>query len=345
MDLTIHYSTTKNKLKLFLKEERILLPPKFIWSLFEFLGKICNYEEEENKIRPCLLLGYNLNEAIREVPNSYFYRITKGQRNGSDLEKRLKAIVPFCNNGWNVVINIQSSFIEYGISRAFTGPRGLNLTEVIFEIDENELQEVDYGLIEVCAISKYEISFKGLRKNSLIIDYRFFESYHSQCNYEFLADDLTSGINNQADRQILHDIFKKLMPVAARRVHGTIVLIVKNQYRIEKNLHDGIWLTDPIDLFLPALASEDNACSGQIFYGTTGLFIDMMNVDGITVIDNLGKIRGYNIFINKEVKTKKIINGGARKRAAYNLLHLENPYHLGVYFLSQDGDSFYERKY
>lgn len=341
----IHYSSTNNKLKNLLKEEKITLPPKFFWRLLEFLAKMCTYEEEEIKIKPCLFLGYNLKLALRGVPNSCYFHITNGVRNGSDLEKKLKALVPFCNNGWTVFININGDCIEYGIIRAFTGPRGLTLSEVIFEIDDTQLPEIEYGLIEASTISKYEISIRGLRKNSLIIDFRFFNDGYKSCNYEYLADDMTSGIDHPLQKQFLYDTFIKFMPMASRRVHGTILLIVKDQYEKESNLKDGIWLEDSINIFSPALGAEDDARSGQIFYGISGLFVDMMNVDGITVIDNKGRILGFHIFLNKEIKTDRMINGGARRRAALNMLNLFNPDHLGVYFLSQDGDSFYERKY
>lgn len=345
MELKIHYSSTKNKLKKILKEEKIVLPPKLFWRLLEFLSKMYNYEEEEIKIKPCLLLGYNLYEAVKYVPYTSFFPITKGKKDGSDLEKKMKALVPFCNNGWTVFINIKGNCIEYGIVRAFTGSKGLTLSEIIFEEDEERLLEADYGLIEVCSVSKYEISVKGLRKNYLVIDSRFFDYNLVMCNYTQLSEDLTSGIIDAQERQYLLEIFCKFMPLAAKRMHGTILLIVDSQYEFEDYLKDGLWLENPIDLYNSAIASEDDAHSAQVFYGISGLFIDMMNVDGITVVDNKCKILGFNIFINKGIEANKIINGGARKRAAWSVQNINNPHHLGVYFLSQDGEATYERKY
>jgi len=70
--------------------------------------------------------------------------------------------------------------------------------------------------------------------------------------------------------------------------------------------------------------------------------MEMLNFDGITIVDNAGKIRAYNVFITPE-SGENIVNGGARKRAATSLLNTKNKDYIGVYFRSQDGNYFYER--
>ena len=62
----------------------------------------------------------------------------------------------------------------------------------------------------------------------------------------------------------------------------------------------------------------------------------------ITIVDTMGRIRGYNVFITPHNKDN-IITGGARKRAAHALLDSQNEDYVGVYFQSQDGNYFYER--
>jgi len=73
------------------------------------------------------------------------------------------------------------------------------------------------------------------------------------------------------------------------------------------------------------------------------MLLEMMNHDGITVIDMSGKIRGYNLFISKKVTKPLSVEGGARKRAAYSILDTGDEKIMGVYFQSQDGNSFYKR--
>ena len=70
----------------------------------------------------------------------------------------------------------------------------------------------------------------------------------------------------------------------------------------------------------------------------------MLDFDGITIIDNSGKIRAYNVFIESTPNIENMIIGGARRRAAYSILHNKNKKIVGVYFQSQDGDNFYKEK-
>ena len=41
----------------------------------------------------------------------------------------------------------------------------------------------------------------------------------------------------------------------------------------------------------------------------------------ITVVDNLGRVRAYNVFVETNRKSTKSVVGGARKRAAYTIIN------------------------
>ena len=68
----------------------------------------------------------------------------------------------------------------------------------------------------------------------------------------------------------------------------------------------------------------------------------MLNYDGITIVDNMGRIRAYNVFIKPEKFNKNATTGGARKRAAYAIINSGIRKIVGVYFHSQEGEIFYE---
>jgi hypothetical protein len=70
----------------------------------------------------------------------------------------------------------------------------------------------------------------------------------------------------------------------------------------------------------------------------------MLDFDGITVIDNAGRIRAYNVFIEANQDKDIKIVGGARRRAAYSILQNKSKKIIGVYFQSQDGDNFFKEK-
>ena len=69
--------------------------------------------------------------------------------------------------------------------------------------------------------------------------------------------------------------------------------------------------------------------------------LDKQNYDGITVIDNTGRIRAYNCFVETSMNNEKNIIGGARKRAAYTLINTKVKKIIGVYFQSHEGEMFY----
>ena len=68
----------------------------------------------------------------------------------------------------------------------------------------------------------------------------------------------------------------------------------------------------------------------------------MLNFDGITIIDNQGRLRAYNVFVEPNSKKVGYIVGGARKRAAYFILSTKKKGIVGVYFQSHEGEVFFQ---
>ncbi len=69
--------------------------------------------------------------------------------------------------------------------------------------------------------------------------------------------------------------------------------------------------------------------------------MDMLDSDGITIIDNTGRIRAYNVFVESSNKNFNI-TGGARKRAAYTVINSRRKRIVGIYFQSHEGELFYK---
>ena len=138
-------------------------------------------------------------------------------------------------------------------------------------------------------------------------------------------------------KNIYNNVFQKVL----KGLHGTICLVIDKDYVDTKGfLEDGTWLKEPIEfgkLFLQSKNYNEFKLSGY-----SDLLFTMLNYDGITVVDNAGRIRAYNVFIENNSKISNNITGGARRRAAYTLLNHKNKRIIGVYFQSQDGDNFYK---
>ena len=98
-----------------------------------------------------------------------------------------------------------------------------------------------------------------------------------------------------------------------------------------------------IDVFSRAILAMSVSLDNNSILGITNLFLDMLNYDGITVVDNLGRIRAYNVFVKTDLSNTINIYGGARKRAVFSIVNSRKKKIIGVYFKSQEGEVFYQR--
>jgi len=262
------------------------------------------------------------------------------------MEKLVKSLIPFCNNGWHVVIDILETEIHYGVARSFSGPIGLPITENLFIIED--FSYVDYAIIEVKAMNSFELHICGLYKNRLTIDSRYLEVEREHTVlFPRLIQDITRSIENPSHKEIAQKAFDNLFGVIPYKIHGTICVVIEPDYEQGEFLSDGVWFDEPIDLgekIIDSIINNKDVASAEAYYGLSGLFLEMLNVDGMTIIDTLARVRGYNVFVRKAPEGVVVPNeGGARKRAANTVLLSGEPKLVGVYFLSQDGNSFYKR--
>lgn len=343
----LHFSTVRDEVTTIFEQEGIRVELDFIKYFLNVLSNLCNYEEEGQKIRPRLLLFRNFTDAIITVSNAYLVKTRIGQVNGADMEKIIKSLVPFCNNGWHVFIDIKETEIQYGVIRSFSGPIGLPISENLFEVED--ISDVGYSVIEIKAVNNFELFLCGLRKNCLTIDSRFFDVEEDQRSalFPLMIEDITMGVQEQDHREILKKAFENLFRVIPYKVHGTICVVVDADYVHGDFLEDGIWFDEPIDLGAKVIDSVLNIkdiVSAEAYYGLSGLFLEMLNVDGMTIVDTTARVRGFNVFVRKVPEGVVVPNeGGARKRAANTVALSGETKIRGVFFLSQDGNSFYKR--
>ncbi|OAT84197.1 hypothetical protein A6P54_02555 [Bacillus sp. MKU004] len=340
----IYFSGVKEKVKSILEVELISTQENFINNLLKFMSKITNYEEEESKINPHIIITKNLKTLTKQISNKYILPVKSGEITGGNLDNCMKSLLPFCNLGWCVFIDINEEYIEYGLIRSFSGPRGLTLTENLL------LNGTNHIMMEIQVTKNSEILLKGVQGSELVIDFKLYDHTEEQENSLLLTnmvEDVTNQIEDRQDKKTLQQVFMKLFKIVQNKIHGSILMVVDSNFKPTEDIKDGIWLSKPINLSSAALDCTGKASDiylSEKYYSLTGLLIEMMNFDGITVINSEGCILGYNVFLNKSLTDALNVSGGARKRTALSLLRLENDSILGVYFQSQDGNTFYERK-
>lgn len=348
----INFSASNDAIRTFFLNQNINLPASLYNELLVFLSKACTYEEEEHKVRPSIIIGNNLlDDQVIHLTQATVIPLVKEHSTESRLMKRLKSMLPFCNNGWRVFLNLDDETLTYGIMRNFNGPTGLSIDDILTNMStsDKEILGINFALIDIS--SNFEILLKGII-DICTIDFRLVDEDTISGAQTNFCEDLLSAY--ECDISKVATAYRKTVGLFSQKLHGSICVIIRHDHMLPDDiLKDGIFLETPIDIY-PILAEDLNdkqtlqdisftISSHEKYHAFTGLLIEMLNIDGITIVDNKGRIRAYNVFVSPDATGTESLAGGARKRAANFLLKQKNPNYLGVYFQSQDGMSSYER--
>lgn len=351
MSNKVFFKEVQKEIEIINDIEMIEMNEDFRDSFIKILPSFFSYQEEEKSINPRIIFSRNFDNIGKTIPYLKKIKIATGNTNGSDLKKRLKTIMPFCNNSWILYIEFKENLVEYGIIRSFSSIDGFSTEEQLFL---GPIISSDSALLFIQLLSKFELYFKGIRDTNTIIDFRF----HSEINQkkettvqEFCSA-LISGYNDKNKKKCEISL-KKIIDNLLGKSKGTIIVILSNSCNNlpDDIFTDGIWFDEPVDLvgeIFNILNYKDKFIPMQIsekFYALSGLLYEMANVDGATCINDKGQILGYNCFArsNSDKDMDKNLAGGARKRAFSNILSWENPDVIGALFHSQDGELIFKK--
>lgn len=340
----IFYLDAKKSIRTFVDEEYPSFDSGMLNKLLNYFYKFLNYEEEGSKIRPTILFTNNINYVAKNIPNVYklvFYK----DEDASKFNHRIKTLIAFCRNEWNLFINQTDDYIEYGLIKTLSSMKEKNLKELMFEPEFQDSVANKFSLFSLEVINKALIVLEGIKGHTVNVSFSFNEDSIANWNdvianfVETSTSKLKTTKRKMAEIKVLYEnIFKKVF----KNLHGSICLVVDKDYNpdTDSTLSDGTWLEQPIELSKLFLQSKNYSEAKLI--GISELIMSMLDYDGATVVDNAGRIRAYNVFV--EVKAKQNIKpiGGARRRAAQSLIDSKNKKFIGVYFQSQDGDCFFK---
>lgn len=334
----------KNVLDLFFVE----FPQLQINQVDRFISifySLLNYEEESKKIKPSILVTSNINAVVKNIPNAkkiIFYE----DQDMSNFKARIKALMCFCMRDWNIYINFNEEIIEYGIIKTLTSIKEKSLIQLMSHKSTMDILSKKTNLVLISVQGGGVCKLIGAKGNSCSVCFNL--NSQTEYNweneiYEFVEACVSKIKTTKRKLEDIKNLIANIFHKVFRELHGTICMIVDKEYK-DKNgfLQDGTWLKEPIDfgkLFLRSNKFDENVLRSYADVLTT-----MLDYDGITVIDNSGKIRAYNVFIESSLNAQKKVVGGARRRAAYTILENKNKKIIGVYFQSQDGDNFYKEK-
>ena len=339
----IFYNNAKDALLNFFGVEFPTLPEEGLTKFISFFYKLCNYEEEGVKIRPHIILTNNINAVVKSVESTEKIAIHI-DANFDRFNQRMKSLMCFTKNEWSIYVNIVPDKVEYGLVKTLNSVKDKNLLQQLFTPQIENLpvyQKVNLVSVDVISSSLVElIGFKG--SNTSVY---FGLNAEEISNWEDVIKSFSQAVVTKlrTTKRKLNDVttlYENIFTRVFKNLHGAICLVVDKDFVDTKGmLQDGVWLSEPISLSKLFLQSTSYSESKLMSYAD--LLVDMLNYDGITVVDNSGRIRAYNVFIESDLKNIKRVVGGARRRAAQTLIESNNKKFVGVYLQSHDGDIFY----
>jgi hypothetical protein len=342
MNENIFYIDAKTKIVDFLATEfNGAFPIKLQNRFLNFFPQIANYEEEGKKYKPTIFLTNNIDSVLRSVPNAAKIKLF-ADADANMFVGRLKSIVPFCNLDWCIYVNITEEKTEYGIFRIINSIKDEAIAGAMFKC-EALLGKTDrvFG-IYIYAENTWTVTMKSLKGRAVnvnfALDIKVVNNWDDEIQ-EFVDASFSKLKTSNKRLTDIKNMYKNIFKNVLRSVNGTICVVVDADYTRDDFFEDGIWLEEPINL--SKLFAQSNQYNEQKLSTMADIFIAMLNYDGITVVDNLGRILAYNVFIESSMKLAGNIVGGARKRAAYTIINSRLPNIIGVYFQSHEGEMFY----
>lgn len=314
-----------------------LLLQHFLNRINDFL----NYDEEGQRYKPKFIFTNDINAITKNIKTVYKLPLYEDE-NASNFDSRIKTIIALATNDWCIYVELKEDKITYGICKALNSIKDKDLLSLI-ESDETLKDKEKLYCVIARVMSFYLMTLTSLRENKLTLNFSLDpnKQFRDETNIDLFVDATFSKLRTTKQKlNVIKTMYTNIIKKVINEVNGAICVVVDKEYKDTGFFSDGIWLKEPISF--NKLFTNSKSYSEEKLQAFVQLFIAMLQFDGITVVDNYGRIRGYNIFVETDIKKLKNIVGGARKRAAYTIINSRRKHIMGVYFQSHEGEIFYE---
>lgn len=342
MEEMIFFDNAKENVTNFFQKEFENFPPLLMSHFLNKFNDLLNYTEEGVAIQPKIVFTNNIESITRSISKSFAMPIFE-DADATKFNSHLKSILPIIKNDWGLFVDIKENKITYGILMSFTSIKDRNLLR---SLQENTTIKDKPGNIR-CIIARplnfYSMILHSVSGNDLIINFSLDKSKSNIFNHEigeFVDATFSKLRTTQRKLQDMKNMYLNIFTNVLSYVNGSICVIVDKDYKDNGLFEDGIWLKEPISF--SKLFTQSKSYNEEKLQAYADLFKNMLNYDGITIIDNLGRLRAYNVFVEPNSKKVGYIVGGARKRAAYYILSTKKKDIVGVYFQSHEGEVFFQ---
>lgn len=297
----------------------INIPDFAFKTICSFLPQIVGYVEEDRRFSFKIALG----KEKLDSPYGNCASITKIGLpcHESEIKKAIKDIVPFCNTFTNVYIRLasESNELEIGVYTA---------EQDTFRNQEDFLLNHQY------------VIFSPVNEAGIIVTKQ--NMYERDVLYLPLDLGLRTGVPKSLDNQPKYfsqtcRMWDGLFERARREVHGTICLIVDNDYIFQDDCDQVNDTKEEKDT--KTFMSGTAVCIKNVIESQSNmeLFLAMLNYDGITILKTNGEVVAYHAKCKTD--SENTVVGGMRHQALAYLKDAgeKKGHYVGVYFQSQEG--------
>ncbi len=342
MEEMVFFDSAKEQVTAFFEKEFENFPPLLMSHFLNKFNDILNYSEEGQVIRPNIVFTNNIESVCKSVSKCVHLPMFE-DNDATKFNSRLKSILPILNNDWCLYLDIKGTKITYGAMMSYASIKDKNLIRTIQENSTLKDKPEKVRCIVARPLNFYSMSMHSISGNDLIINFSLDKSKGNIFNREIREFvDATFSKLRTTPRKLedMKNMYFNIFTNVLTKVNGTICVIVDKDYKDNGLFEDGIWLKEPISF--SKLFTQSSSYNEKKLQAYADLFMNMLNFDGIIIIDNLGRLRAYNVFVEPNSKKVGFIVGGARKRAAYYILSTKKKDVVGVYFQSHEGEVFFQ---
>ncbi len=341
MDEMIFFDPAKDNVTSFFDEEFANFPPLVMSHFLNNFNEIMYYKEEGNLIRPKIIFTNNIESLIKSLPKAHMITIFE-DKDATNYNMRMKSLLAICQNDWCVFVNIKDK-ITYGLAMSFASIKDKSFLRTLEESTTLKDKQPKIFCIVARPLNFYALQLHSISGRNLIVNFSLDKSKYSPIASEiraFVDATFAKLRTTQRKLQDMKNMYYNIIFNALNDIHGTICVVVDKDYVDNGFFEDGIWLKEPISY--SKLFAQSKSYNEVKLRAYSELFKQMLNYDGITVLDNKGRILAYNVFVETNSKKLGYIVGGARKRAAYQIINTKRKGIEGVFFLSHEGEAFYK---
>lgn len=342
MDNNINFQEGRNGLIEFFNTEYEGFDQKLLSHFLNSFNELLSYKEEDSTTKPRLIFTNNIDAVLKAIPKSYKLQVFVDD-DTSMFNSRLKPLVAIAKKDWCIYIEHKDNTFVYGICKTFSSLKEKSLITLISENKSLKDKADKISCIVTRSVSNFEMSIYSISGNKISVNTSLNPSQpvdNDLTIQEFSKLCFSKLRTTKKKLEELQILFSNIFTKVIDDLNGAMCVIVDKDYKDNGFFEDGIWLETPISL--SKLFTQSKSYSEEKLQAITSLFINMLNFDGITIVDTTGRILAYNVFVESNMKRAKNVIGGARKRAAYSIINSRRKHICGVYFQSHEGEIFFK---